>query len=77
MGVNEADKLEFNPNVKTVETDVDGLYYIMGANLSLSQKAIGIGGKRIPDMPDDVVFFTTRQLKALLRDIPQLLETYC
>ena len=77
MGVNEADKLEFNPNVKTIESDVDGLYYIMGATLTTKQRNIGICGQRVEGMPDEAVFFTKKQLLALAADLPELIELYC
>ena len=77
MGVNEADKLEFNPNVKTIESDVDGLYYILGARLTTKQKNIGICGQRIEGMPAEAIFFTKKQLLALAADLPELIELYC
>ena len=77
MGVNEADKLEFNPNVKTIESDVDGLYYIMGATLTTRQRNIGICGQRVEGMPDEAVFFTKKQLLALAAELPELIELYC
>ena len=77
MGVNEADKLEFNPNVKTIESEVDGLYYILGARLTRKQKTIGICGQRVEGMPNEAVFFEKKQLVALAKDLPELIELYC
>ena len=77
MSVSEADKLELNPNVKVIESEADGLYYVMGAKLTNKQKNIGISGQRVEDMPDEVIFLTKRQLLALADDLPELIETYC
>ena len=77
MGVNEADKLELNPNVKTIESDEQGLYYILGATLTTKQRNIGICGQRIEGMPPEAVFFTRKQLVALAKELPELIELYC
>lgn len=77
MGVNEADRLEKNPDVKVVESDEQGLYYILGATLTTKQKNIGICGQRVEGMPDEAVFFTKKQLIALAAELPELIKLYC
>lgn len=77
MHVVKADRLEYNPEVKTAESTVDGLYYIMGASLANKQRNIGICGQRIDGMPEEAVFFTKKQLVALAADLPELIKLYC
>lgn len=77
MNVAIADKLELDKNVKVIESEENGLYYIAGATLVFPIKNLGICGFRIKGMPDEAVFFTKKQLVALAAELPELIKTYC